>query len=320
MNAQGGLFQTLVAAASAAAANLQFENALVDAAYWDFKPVVATPNTTLSVVIPTVDEADVTDIGSGPLNITDTDHNSVSVPYDKHFSTSFTIKAWDQARTPQDLERTYLRPRMEALLRKVNRTIVDLINTTNFSSSTTPVAGYDKKSGTTTGYFARTDINQCWSAMALKGVPMNERQNMFFITGPTAFGKMLSDTTMSYQYIVGNDAALAAQQDAKLATIFGATVRYDQHMEQDKTANGFTNAPGALLHRYAIAAVTAEPPPLSQEPGSGIREQVVWLKNSIPVQIQMGPSLTQQGTIVHIHAYWGVKVARPDFACLIDSA
>lgn len=320
MNAQGGLFQTLVAAASDAAASLEYENAFVDTIYWDFKPVVATPNTQLNVIIPTVDEADVTDIGSGPLNITDTDHNNVSVPYNKHFSTSFTIKAWDQARTPQDLEKTYLRPRMEALLRKVNRTIESLYNTTNFSTSATPVAGYAKQSGATTGYFLRSDIEKCWELMALQGVPMSQKNNLFFLTGPSAYGKMAGDQTWNYAYIVSEPAAIAAQQDARLADAYGARIRYDQHFQLDKAANGFTNQPGVLMHRYSVAGVTAEPPPLSQEPGSGIREQVVWLKNVLPIQIQMGPSLTQQGTIVHLHCYWGVAVARADFACLIDSA
>lgn len=319
MNSQTGLFQTVVAAASEAAANLEYQNAFVDAIYWDFKPVVATPNTTLNVIIPTVDEADVTDIGSGPLNVTNTDHNSVAIPFNQHYSTSFTIKAWDQARTPQDLEKTFIRPRMEALLRKVNRTIEQKFNATNFGTAASPIKGYGMKTGATAGYFLRSDINQCWSAMALEGVPMSQKDNLFFLTGPTAFGKMVSDQTMSYSYIVGNDAALAAQQDAQLSMIFGGKPRWDQQFEQDATANGFTGAPGVLAHRYAVAAVTAQPAPLDQT-GSAIQEQIVWLKNVLPVQIQVGASLKDQGTIVHIHCFWGVAVARPDFACLITSA
>jgi hypothetical protein len=316
VNPTTGLFQTLVAAASEAAANLQFQNALVDSIYWDYKPTVQTPNTTLNVIIPTVDEADVADIGSGSINVTDTDHNQVQVPFNQHFSTSFKIPAWDQARTPQDLERTYLKPRMEALLRKVNHTISQQVNTTNFGTSATPVAGFGKKSGATTGYFLRADINLAWSPLALNGTPMDDG-NLSFITGPTAFGKMISDQTLIYQYIVGGDAALAAQQKAKLAAIFGAEIKWDQHFEQDKTANGFTNAPGALLHKYAIAGVTA-PPAGSDDPA--VREQIIWLKNSLPVQMQVGYSLKDQGTIVHLHCFWGVKVARPDYGCLIDSA
>lgn len=316
MNPTGGLFQSLVAAATEAAANLTYQNALVDAIFWDNKPTVQTPYTTLNVIIPTVDEADVADIGSGPLQPTDTDHNNVQVPFNKHFSTSFVIKAWDQKRTPQDLERTYLKPRMEALLRKVNRTIANLVNSNNFSASATPVAGYAKQSGGTVGYFVRTDINKAWTPMSLNGCPMDDG-NLTFVTGPTAFGKMLTDQSLSYQYIVGNDAALAAQQRAKLSTIFGADVKYDQHFELEAANNGFTNQPGALLHKWAIAGVTAQPAP-SDDPA--VKEQIVWLKNALPVQMQVGFSLKDQGTIVHLHAFWGVAVARADFGCLIDSA
>lgn len=320
MNTTTGLFQTLVAAASQAAENLQYANAFVDAIYWDFKPVVATPNTTLNVIIPTVNEADVTDIGNGPLNPTDTDHNSVSVPYNRHFSTSFIIKSWDQARTPQDLEKTYVRPRFEALLRAVNRTIVSQLTTSNFGTSATPVPGYALISGSTAGYFLRSDINQAWENMVNEGVPMEDEQNLFFLTSPTAYGGMLGDQTMSYQYIVGDRSAIEAQQRAKLQLIFGASPRYDQHFGQLSTSLGFTSGkqPGVLMHRYAMAAVTAQPPPTDQQ-AAQVQEQVVWLKNVLPVQIQMGYSLKDQGTIVHIHCYWGTAVARADFASLIQS-
>jgi len=321
LNTLTGLFQTLVAATSSAAENLQYQNALVDAIYWDFKPVVATPNTTLNVIIPTVNEGDVTDIGNGPLNPTDTDHNSVSVPYNRHFSTSFVLKAWDQARTPQDLEKTYIKPRLEALLRRVNSTISSLVNTTNFGTSATPVAGYALLTGGTSGYFIRADLNAAWENLVNEGVPMESEDDLFFITSPTAYGGMLGDTTMSYQYIVGQPAAVEAQQKAKLALIFGAKPRYDQHFGQQALANGFTSGkqPGALMHRYAIAAVTAQPPPTDQQVAQ-ISEQIIWLKDVLPVQVQMGYSLKDQGTIVNLHCYWGVAAARADFCSLIQSA
>ncbi len=318
-NPTTGLFQTLVAGMSRAAANLTYANAFIDSIYWDYKPVVATPQTTLNVIIPTVDEADVTDIGSGALNVTDTDHNLVQIPYDKHFSTSFVIKAWDQNRTPQELERTYLTPRLEALKRKVNRSIALVANTTNFGTSATPVAGYALLTGATTGYLLRADINAAWKNLVNQGVPMDDTANLFFITSPTCYAGMLGDTTMSYQYIVGQDAAIAAQQQARLQLIFGATPKYDQHYSSLAVTNGFTAAhePGILLHRYAIAAVTSQPPP-SNNPA--VQESITWIgNNKLPVQMQVGYSMEKQGTLVNLHCYWGVKAARADFASLIQS-
>jgi hypothetical protein len=319
-NQLGGLFQTLVAATSAAADNLTYQNSFVDAIYWDFKPVVATPNTTLNVIIPTVNEGDVADIGNGPLNPTDTDHNNISIPYNRHFSTSFVIKTWDQSRTPQDLERTYMKPRLEALLRAVNRTIAQQFTTTNFGTSASPIPGYAILNGSTSGYFLRSDIVQAWENLVNEGVPTEAVNDMFFLTSPTAYGGMLGDSTMSYQYIVGDPANRQAIQDAKLTTQLGANVRYDQHLGQISTSLGFTTGKqaGILMHRYACAAVTAQPPPTDQQV-SGIQEQIVWLKNVLPVQIQAGFSLKDQGTIVNIHCYWGVAPARPDFASFINS-
>lgn len=321
MNTLQGLFQTLVAATSQAAEALKYRNAFVDAIYWDFKPVVATPNTSLNVIIPSVNEADVTDIGNGPLNPTDTDHNSVSIPYNRHFSTSFVIKAWDQARTPADLQRTYVQPRLEALLRAVNRTIVSQFTTTNFGTSATPIPGYAMVSGATAGYFVRSDLVQCWENLVNEGVPTEDEQNLFFLTSPTAYGGMLGDQTMSYSYIVTDDVAKDVQQRAKLRMILGAEPRYDQHLGQLATSLGFTSSkqPGILMHRYAMAAVTAQPPPTDQQVAQ-VQEQVIWLKDVLPVQVQMGYSLKDQGTIVHMHCYWGVAPARPDFASFIQAA
>ena len=321
LNPTTGLFQTILAAASDAADNLRYANAFVDAIYWDFKPVVATPNTQLNVIIPTVDEGDVTDIQSGPLNPTDTDHNSVNINYNKHFSTSFVIKSYDQNRTPQELKKTYLKPRMEALLRAVNRTIALQFTTTNFGTSATPVAGYAAVTGTTSGYFVRSDIASCWANLVNEGVPVDEEENMFFLTSPTAYGSMLGDQTMSYSYIVGEDVAKSVQQRAKLRLTLGAEPRYDQHLSKVAAANGFTagKQPGILMHRYAVAAVTAQPPP-TPTTVSHIEEEIVWLKDVLPVQIQAGYSLKDQGTLVNIHCYWGVNVARADYASLANSA
>jgi hypothetical protein len=321
VNTTTDLFQTLVAAAEDAADNLQYANAFVDAIYWDFHPVVATPNTTLNVIIPNVNEGDVTDIGSGPLQPTDTDHDAIQISYNRHFSTSFIIKAWDQARTPQQLSKTYVKPRMEALLRVVNRTIATQFNTTSMGTGATPIAGYSLLTGATSGYFLRSDINAAWENLVNAGVPVDSPSDLFFVTSPTAYGGMLGDSTMSYSYIVGDQAGKDARERAKLSLTLGAEPRYDQHFGQISVANGFTSGkqPGVLAHRYAVAAVTAQPPPTDQQKAR-IDEEIVWLKDVLPVQIQMGYSLKDQGTIVNMHCYWGVAVARPNFCSLIQSA
>jgi hypothetical protein len=307
-NDTGGLFQTLVAASSEAAAALQYQNALVDGIYWDYKPEPQQPYTGLNVIIPTVNESDVNDIGSGPLQIADTNSTNVQIPFNMHFSTSFVIKTWDQARTPVQLKEKYMKPKMEGLLRKVNRTISQQITTANFSN-------YSLISGATTGEIVRADITSAWANLANAGAPTEDDGNMFLIESINSYGKQIADPNFINQYIAGDKAAVQAQQRAKLYTQYGCEVRYDQHLATGLFTSG--KEPGVLMHRYAIAAVTS--PPMASEDAS-VKEFTFKLKGQLPVQVQVQYSLKDQGHIVNIHSWWGVKVVRPELGSLLQSA
>jgi hypothetical protein len=304
-NNTSGLFQTLVAGASEAAESLKYQNAFIDAIYWDYKPDPQQPYTGLNVIIPTVNESDTSDIGSGAINPSDTQHSNVQIPFNRHFSTSFVVKTWDQARTPTQLSDKYLKPKMEGLLRKVNRTIAQQVTTTNFSN-------YTIVSGATSGEIVRADITAGWKNLANVGAPMEDDGNMFLIESVNSYGSQVGDTNFINQYIVGDRAAVAAQQRAKLVTQLGCEVRYDQHI----AAFSGAREPGILMHRYAIAAVTSPPAP-SNDPS--VKESIVKLKGQLPVQIQMQYSLKDQGHLVHIHCWWGVLVARPELGTCIQA-
>jgi hypothetical protein len=300
MNPTTGMFQTLVAGASAASQNLQYANSLIDSIYWDYQPVVATPFTTLNVLIPTVNEGNVVDIQAGPIQPTDYQYNQIGIPFSKHFSEAFVIKSWDQIRTPADLARIFIKPAYEALLRKVNRTLAAYVqNASGYFNSYTTVTGAG------TSKWARGDITLGWANLVNAGVPVMDAANMFFITTPLAYSNMLSDQTFIYQYIVGDGNQTSAQDNAQLRSIYGTTVRFDQHL----TPASGTAQPGLLFHRYAIAAVTANPP---SNTAPHVVETIQLLKGVLPVQLQMSYSLQDQGWVVHLHLYWGALVARPE--------
>jgi hypothetical protein len=301
-----GLFQTLVASASTAAESLKYQNAFLDGVYWEHRPDPVQPFTSLNVIIPTVNEADVTDIGSGAIATSDAKHNSVAVPFNKHFSTSFLLPTWDQARTPVQLAQKYLKPKLEGLMRKVNRTIAALVTTGNFST-------YSLISGAGADEIVRADIGLAWQNLAAAGAPTEDDGNMFLIESVKSYGNQVADSNFINQYVVGENAAVQAQQRAKLVTQYGCEVRYDQHL----AAYNAGKEPGILMHRYAIAAVTSPPPP-SNDPS--VKESIFKVKNVLPVQMQMQYSLKDQGTIVHLHCFWGVVVARPELGSLIESA
>lgn len=307
MNSTTNLFQTVVAAASNAAEALRLKNAFVDAIYWDYQPVVATPYTTLNVIVPTVNEGGVVDIQSGPIQPVDYSYNPESITLNKNFSVSFVVKSWDQIRTPVDLQRLFIQPNLEALLRKINRTIVALFNSTNFPN-------YTLFTGTssTASDFARADVGTAWYNLVNVGVPIDtDPDNAFLLVNPLSYSTMLSDQSFYYQYIVGDDAAVTAAQRARLKAIFGAEVLYDQMLVPFNSGH----QPAILMHRYAVAAVTANPPP----GGPNVEETYILLKNKVPVQIQMAYSMQDQGWVIHMHCMWGLSVVRPEMASLFQS-
>jgi len=195
-NSTGGLFHTMLTAATEAAEHPSFRNAFLDRIYWDYKPVVAIPNQGLTVTIPTVSEGDVSDIGGGPLTPTDTAHGTASISLDKHFSSSFVIRNWDEIRTPADLKKKYISPRFEALKRKMNRSIAQLVTVANFPN-------YTLVNGVTDGVFARSEIGTAWSSLTNAGVPTDDADNMSLITNVAAYAGMASSTAFTSEAVVG---------------------------------------------------------------------------------------------------------------------
>jgi hypothetical protein len=304
VNTTTGLFQTLVAQTVAASENLKFSNALLDSVYAEYQPIAATQYTTLNVNIPTVSEGDVADIQGGPLTPTDTAHTNVAISLDKHPSTSFIIKNWDDVRTPEDLRTKYVQPRLEALLRKCNRYIAELLTAANFN---TPGAGAGAD------LFQRADFALAWRTLADAGVPVMDDGMISFVTNPTAYSLTVADSTFMNESVVGVEAAMAAAQRAIIAPTFNARVRWDQQITNINSGKQL----GVFMHKHAVAMVTADLP-MNQSPA--VEETMVFPRPYLPVQIQYGYSLRDQGWLVNMHTILGVRVVRSNYAYLIETA
>jgi hypothetical protein len=308
-NPTTGLFQTLVAASNSATKNLTFENAMIDCVYREFQPVAKTPGqaVTLTVNIPTVSEGDVANIAGGPLRPTDTAHDSVSIPFDQKLSTSWTVANWDEIRSPEDLAEKYMQPRMESLLRAVNRQLANLVTETNFNIYTRiDSAGADT--------FVRADFGTAWNNLAGRGVPVSDSKNIFFVTTPLAYKGMVGATDFYQESIVGVEASMAAAQRAMIAPAFNARIRWDQQIPQYATG---TKESGLFFHRNAIAMVTA---PLPKSQTGAIKEYTVFPRPGLAFQVQMQDSLLGQGTLIAINCAFGVAVVRPDHGSFLASA
>jgi hypothetical protein len=305
-----GLFETRVVPAGIAAAQaLQFTKASLRAIYWDYKAEGGEIGQTMNVNIPSVNQSDAADIGSGPLQTSDTDQVMVPIVLSHHVSASFVIKSWDKIRTPIMLQELYLQPKLEALLRQANYWVTSLFTTGNFPTYSTVTSG-------SANDFTRTNLSTMWGNLAGEGVPVYQPQNLAFITHPACYAGMMADTSFYQAYVVGEAAAVDVLQRGALVPVLNCKVLFDQQMPVVSSKNT-----AIMLHRYAIAGVCA-PPPSNEELGQ-VQEVTIYPVAEAPnfaVQIQMAYSIKDQGTIINLHTNLGFAITRPDFGSYGQSA
>lgn len=302
-NTLTGLFETLVVPATVEAVQaLRYSKAAAESVFWDYKGTGGRIGQTLNCNIPKVNESDAADIGSGPLQPSDTDHDVVPITLSSHPSVSFVIKTWDDVRTPQEMARVFMKPKLEALQRKINRSVTSLFTSANFSFYSGITGGTDT--------FTRANLTKAWSNLVSSGVPVFDTGNLFFLTSPLAYGNMMADTNFYQESVVGINVAEILQRRATFAPQLNAVVKFDQQM---LVVGGKQTA--AFFHRYAVGGIMVTPPSLASMGGSGVEETTIYpFANApdFPVQLQMQPSVKDQGTIIHMHAMYGLRVVRPD--------
>lgn len=319
-NPNSGIMMTLLAAANEAASILRYQNAFIRRIYWDNQPIVGVPFQTLTVVVPTVNEGAVVDIGTGPIQPVDYAYTTYPVTLDSNLSVSNVFKDFDQARTPRRL-RDFFKVNFEALLRKINRKIIGLVTAANFPAYTLFTG-----TGTSANQVVRTDITTAWTNLAKAGVPIDDFGNVSLMLQAETYGGMIGDPNFLQAYVVGAQQAEEVQQRAMLRAQYGAEIFYDQQFAPFNSGH----AAAVLMHRYAIAGVTARSP----EGGPNVEETVVFLgaedsggigpteaeATGIPVRIQASYSQNDQGWVVSMNALCGVAPARTEMVSLFQTA
>ena len=94
-----GLLVTLVPCRprSKPCSSLRYTKAASESIFWDYKGTGGRIGQTLNAPIVISERgSSAVDIGSGPLQVSDTDLTSVPIVLNQHTSVSFVIKAWDQ--------------------------------------------------------------------------------------------------------------------------------------------------------------------------------------------------------------------------------
>lgn len=306
-NTLTGIFNNIVLPATIQAAQApKFRNAIFKRVWMYPQAKSANVGQTVNIDIPTVDEADVIDIGNGAIQIRDGVHTNVPIVVNQNPSVSFKIPEFDSFRSPLDFQRLYADAKMEALLRKVNRTIANL--TLSFDTYTAITS-----TASNVNSFARVDVTGAWTNLRGAGAPDNVEDNTL-ILHHVPYGNMAGDTAWAQESIVGINQAQSVQMGARFMPQYGCMVDYDQTMPLT-TGGKYT---GLMLNRYAIGVVPITPPINSD---SFIQESVVYPNNGeLAFRVQLWRDPKEQAYVIHMHCVYGLAILRKAFGSLLQTA
>ncbi len=247
------------------------------------------------------------DIGSGPIQVTDGTHTSVPMVVNNNKSWSRRIVDFDKARTPMDFMQFYLKPGIESVSRKINRQVCNTVTSANFNSYTSITGG--------TAVFTRVNLSTAWANLVGGGTPMTPG-DVHFVCAPSAYGNMIGDASQNFiqQYIVGESAAVAAQQTARLMPQFGADIDYDQQMP---IPAGVTTA-ALFFNKNAIAMVPVVPQDVDAPQVMTTTYTPEGTGLVYRIQVWYEPSF--QAHILHINCMFALTVVRPSYGSYLVCA
>lgn len=337
-NSVTSFYQTVVTAAVEASQLLAPTWKAIESIYWDYRPEEAALGQTLNVPIPADPSTAVTDQGAGDIVLSDIGFNTIPIVYDRHPSYAYVVRDFEQFNSPSDVRRVFMDAAMKGLKNFVNASICNLFTTTNFSSSTTPIAGVTAIS--TTGHVVTVpQFLQGMSVLAKQNVPVaNDPANMHFLLYPDAYMSMMDGTTGGagaawvQAFIAGGVTAEHVHLRGDMPTAYGMTLRLDQQMPTTVVGGGSGTSTGAYLHRYAVAGVSRPLP----KPDEKVVDYTYVNFNpnpmydgtfgdgnapAFPIRVMVGYNqYPKQGYIVSIDCGYGLKVVRPNMCQLYSIA
>jgi hypothetical protein len=309
-NETTSLFETLVVpAATNVKLTPKYKNRGLDMCFNGYRSEYGTVGQTMVINVPIVDESNVSDIGSGGIDLKDTDTTPVNITISHKQSSSRRIQSFDRIRTPLDLQTQYLWPMIEEVLRKSNRSVTSLFNPTAFNA-------YATVAGNAANEMNRATIASAWSNVAGTGAAPVTPADTFFLTDQTVYGNMIGDVSLNFiqQYVSGDAAAVSAQQDAKLVPSMNATLDWDQTMPTSTTGKHG----GIYFHRMAVGLL----PVLESVPqDSYIRQVTIYptMDKNFPVTVQFWHSPNDQGHVLHVFSMYGVSVIKKEWGSYCET-
>ena len=313
-NSTSGIFSTIVGALNRASAAPKYTNAIIDSVFLDDRPAVGTVGEQINILIPTVNSSNVSFIGAGPVVPHNAAQTSVALTITQKASNTYMLPVFNSALTEIDLAKFYFEPWLEELMRAVAK---DWTNTLIGGSSTSPALPSSANFAANAvvagsgGHPTRANIGTATSELFNQGCPVDDGQLVLLTSGSPYYG-MVSDSTFSYQYIVGNEAAVESNQRGYLVNINDAKIMKDQNFPVGTGSN--TTTYSMLAHKYAHAGRFL----VESTPHNKVAEEtIIYPKPGMPVRCEFWYDPFNQGTFISFSALYGVAVTRDAYRVLL---
>jgi len=313
-----GLFETVVAAANEATQVLKPTHAAQRAIYWDHSPEEsAALYQTINVPLPADPTSQVSDIGSGDLQVSDQTVTTVPIILDQHPSFSFPVRDYDQFRTPTKLRSLFMDGAITGIQNYINAKVAALFNSTNFTTNTAVSA--------TGGAVTVTQFTGAMAVLSDQRVQTTDNvRNMHVLLPSVPYTKILDPTTggagaaWSQAFIAGNKYAEEIRETGIVPVAFGTQFHLDQQMPTTGVASSRTFT-GAYFHRWAVSGVSR---PLATDDIARKTCEVMYKDfGNITLRIMVSYShYPKLAPIVSVDAGFGLKVTRENMGVLFSIA
>jgi len=146
---------------------------------------------------------------------------------------------------------------MTQFLEHINGVVAGLFTTANFD-----VSGNIIKTGTgdAADTLSHTEATQLWDVLATRKIPVTDSGNLFLVTHPKIYGKMLDDADFTKATSIGDAFASQMRTTGALMPVNGLLPLFDSQAPVSGTSPNLSYT-SAAFHRRAVIAQFAPPEP-----------------------------------------------------------
>lgn len=307
-------WQTLTAEMTNAVQVLKPTWAAIDRIYWDYKPEQSALAQTLNVPLPQDPSAQVTNIGTNDLSLSDPSFNTAAIVFDQHPSFSYPVRSFEQFNSPTIIRKVFVDAAITAVKNYVNNDFCSLFTSANFTTNTA-VTG-------SASIVTTTSFTGALATLADQRVPLADNPEDMTCLVPSKVYYALTDPASTdgknwaQAFIAGNKFAEAVRETGVVPIAYGTQFKLDQQMPTTG-AVGARTFTGAVMHRWAVAGVSRPLP----EPDQKIVEFERYQFGPLEFRVFMSYNhYPKDAYIVTVDCGYGRKVVRENMGVLLSIA